>query len=97
MSISSAVTINLGSSSSNNNVTYPADLSSAWMLADVRNVQEDSNVELDFYPAFTAFEFTIKCQTSNLIYLNSFSLSFASTAINGSYMATLNTGGSIYL
>ena len=93
MSIPSAVTIDLSSSSSNNNVSYPADLSNAWMLADVRNVQEDANVGLDFYPAFTAFEFTIKCQTSNPIYLNSFSLSSASTAINGSYTATLNTGG----
>ena len=41
-------------------VTLPADMSNAWMLACVEGVKSGSeNVQLDFYPAFTAFEVTL--------------------------------------
>ncbi len=42
-------------------VTLPADMSNAWMFACVKGVKSGSkNVQLDFYPAFTAFELTFE-------------------------------------
>ena len=98
MSIPSTVSIDLeelysNQSASSSSNTFAADLTNAWMLADVQNVELDSDVELDFYPAFTAFEFTIKCDQNTQLYITEFSLSSASTAINGSYTATLAPGG----
>jgi hypothetical protein len=40
-------------------VTLPADMSNAWMFACVEGAQSGKNVQLDFYPAFTAFELTL--------------------------------------
>ena len=41
-------------------VTLPADMSNAWMFACVEGAQSGKNVELNFYPAFTAFELTFE-------------------------------------
>ena len=41
-------------------VTLPADMSNAWMFACVEGAQSGKNVQLDFYPAFTAFELTFE-------------------------------------
>lgn len=46
--------------------TLPADMTQAVMLGAAEN-QTSSNVELEFYPAFTAFEFTLNSLTSDLI------------------------------
>ena len=46
--------------------TLPADMSQAVMLSAAEN-QTAKNVDLQFYPAFTAFEFTLNSQTSDLI------------------------------
>lgn len=41
-------------------VTLPADMSNAWMFACKEGAQSGKNVQLDFYPAFTAFELTFE-------------------------------------
>ena len=42
-------------------VTLPADMSNAWMFACVEGAKPGKDgVELDFYPAFTAFELTFE-------------------------------------
>lgn len=46
--------------------TLPADMTQAVMLGAAEN-QTSSNVELEFYPAFTAFEFTLNSLTSDII------------------------------
>lgn len=82
------------------NVKYLPNMSNAWMLADVQGVEEGANVELQFYPAFTAFEFNILCSdasSSDRVYIRSFTLSSASLDIWGSYSAALAVdGGSVF-
>lgn len=46
--------------------TLPADMTQAVMLGAAEN-QTSSNVELEFYPAFTAFEFTLNSLWTDLI------------------------------
>ena len=78
------------------NVKYLPNMSNAWMLADVQGVREGADVELQFYPAFTAFEFNILCSdasSSDPVYIRSFTLSSASLDICGSYGATLAVDG----
>lgn len=41
-------------------VTLPADMSNAWLFAAVEGAEAGKNVQLDFYPAFTAFELTFE-------------------------------------
>lgn len=40
-------------------VTLPADMSNAWMFACKEDAPSGEKVQLDFYPAFTAFELTL--------------------------------------
>ena len=78
------------------NVKYLPDMSKAWMLADRVGVSEGADVVLQFYPAFTAFEFNILCSdasSSDPVYIRSFTLSSASLDICGSYGATLAVDG----
>ena len=82
------------------NVTYLPNMSNAWMLADRVGVSKGADVELQFYPAFTAFEFNILCQDASAndrVYIRSFTLSSASLDIWGSYSAALAVdGGSVF-
>ena len=78
------------------NVKYLPNMSNAWMLADRVGVSEGADVVLQFYPAFTAFEFNILCSdasSSDPVYIRSFTLSSASLDICGSYGATLAVDG----
>ena len=72
----------------------PSDniLASAPMVAAVEGVAPNSSVTLEFYPAFTAFEITLKSADQGIT-LNSFTLTSTSTALSGSYIATIATGG----
>ena len=72
----------------------PSDnvLASAPMVAAVNGVEPNSSVTLEFYPAFTAFEITLKSADQGIT-LNSFTLTSTSTALSGSYIATIATGG----
>ena len=73
----------------------PSDgLTNAPMVAAVENVTPNSAVTLEFYPAFTAFEITLKSADEGSITLNSFALTSTSTALSGSYTATIAAGGS---
>ncbi len=74
--------------------SFAPDLSSAWMLADAAGVAENaSNFSLDFYPAFTAFEFTLKSQDNDTFKITGFTLSSASTDVAGSFDAGFAAGG----
>lgn len=75
------------------NVTFTPDMSYAWMLADAPGVSEGGNVDMQFYPAFTAFEFTIQCQEAEMISIQSFQLSSASKDIWGPFSANLAANG----
>lgn len=46
--------------------TLPSDMTQAVMLALAEN-QTEKSVEMEFYPAFTAFEFTLNSATSDII------------------------------
>lgn len=41
-------------------VTLPADMSNAWLFAAVEGAKEGDKINLDFYPAFTAFELSFE-------------------------------------
>ena len=77
---------------------FTPDMSSAWMVADTPNVTEGtSSFSLDFYPAFTAFQFNIASQFDATLKVKSFTLSSTDTDIAGTFKATLDTGGaSVY-
>lgn len=71
----------------------PSDgLASAPMVAATEGVSPGSSVSLEFYPAFTAFEITLKSADQGIT-LNSFALTSTSTALSGSYTAVIATGG----
>jgi hypothetical protein len=59
-----------------NNTLFAPDMTSAWMLADKADVPANtSNFDLLFYPAFTAFEFTLASQFPATLKVKSFELS----------------------
>ena len=69
--------------------TFAPDLSNAWMLADKSGVAEGaSDLNLDFYPAFTAFEFTLKSQDAITLTVKSFTITSTSTDLAGTFDAT---------
>ena len=75
-------------------VTLPADMSNAWMFACVKGVKSGSeNVQLDFYPAFTAFELTFEGDKE---YNDSITVSqvdlISGSPLAGSVEATLKPG-----
>lgn len=75
-------------------VSFAPDMANAWMLADITDVPEgNSDLSIEFYPAFTAFEFTVASQFDATIKVKSFTLSSADTDIAGSFGATLAAGG----
>ena len=47
------------SSRTNNVAIFRADMSDAFMVAGLQSTPSESGINLDFYPAFTAFEFTV--------------------------------------
>ncbi len=84
-------TVNLSIASSQ---TSTDGLTSAPMVAAVDAATPGEPVTLEFYPAFTAFEITIKSKTADQeITLNSFALTSTSTALSGSYTAAIAAGG----
>lgn len=78
--------------------SFAPDLSSAWMLADAADIPEStSDFDLDFYPAFTAFEFTLKSQDDVTFTVTGFTLSSTTTDLAGSFDASIAAdGGSTY-
>lgn len=76
---------------------FAPDLSNAWMLADKSGVTESSSsdLEMDFYPAFTAFEFTLKSQQATPITVKSFTLSSSDTDIAGTFDVTAFADGGL--
>ena len=74
-------------------VTFAPDLSNAWMLACETGVSEGGTLGMDFYPAFTAFQFTLASQYDATITVNSFELSSEDTDIAGIFAATIAAGG----
>ena len=73
---------------------FAPDMSSAWMLADTPGVTEGaSNFTMDFYPAFTAFQFSLASQFATTITVKSFTLTSADTDIAGTFGATLAAAG----
>ena len=75
-------------------VTYAPDMSQAWMLAEQSGVTGNADFDLLFYPAFTAFEFTLQSQFEKELTVKSFTLSSATTALAGDFDATVLSGGS---
>ena len=76
----------------------PSDnvLASAPMVAAVNGVEPESSVTLEFYPAFTAFEVTLKSKDQEIT-LKKVTLISTSTALSGSYSATIApNGGTVY-
>ena len=78
----------------NHVTTFPVDMSNAWLVAAVEGASEGQNVEIPFYPAFTAFEFTLegdKEYTGNIT-LQKLEL-ISDTQLAGSVVATLAPNG----
>ena len=67
-------------------------LKNAPMVAAVNSVQPESEVPLEFYPAFTAFEITLASEDVDIA-LKSVALTSTSTALSGGYTATIAPGG----
>ena len=67
-------------------------LKNAPMVADVTGVSPNSEVTLEFYPAFTAFEITLTSEDKEIT-LNSFALTSTSTSLSGDYTAAVAAGG----
>lgn len=84
-----------GEATTTNHVkTFPADMSNAWLVAAVEGAKEGATVEIPFYPAFTAFEFTFEGDkefTGNIT-LQKLEL-LAETQLAGSVVATLAPEG----
>ena len=71
----------------------PSDgLTKAPMVAAVEGVAPNKAVTLEFYPAFTAFEITLASEDVDIA-LKSVALTSTSTALSGSYTATIAPGG----
>ena len=74
--------------------SFAPDLSSAWMLADKSGVAEGaSDLDLDFYPAFTAFEFTLKSQDDITLTVKSFTITSTSSNLAGTFDVTAFADG----
>lgn len=74
--------------------SFAPDLSSAWMLADKSGVAEGaSDFTLDFYPAFTAFEFTLKSQDAITLTVKSFTITSTSSNLAGTFDVTAFADG----
>jgi len=91
LDIPSAQTVSKTSESGAVHITYAPSMSKSWLLAKKAGVNEGQSEELTllFYPAFTAFEITIKGLESTNLLVKSFTLSSASTAISGTFDATI--------
>ena len=74
-------TVNLSIASTQ---TATDGLTSAPMVAAVNNATPGDPVTLEFYPAFTAFEITLKSKDQNIT-LNTFALTSASKALSGTF------------
>lgn len=74
-------------------VTLPADMSNAWMFACKEDAPSGENVELNFYPAFTAFELTLTADSDydGDITVKKVEL-ISATGLAGDVVATLVTG-----
>ena len=81
---------NDGSTTADGVTTLGPDMSNAFMLAKVNYTTDDELVELPFYPAFTAFEFTLVGGASE-VPLKSIVLS-ADSPLSGDVNATLDAG-----
>ncbi|MBR5402728.1 MAG: fimbrillin family protein [Bacteroidales bacterium] len=55
------------SNRANNVSIFRADMSDAFMVAGLQSPQEENGINLDFYPAFTAFEFTVGANDNTTI------------------------------
>lgn len=55
------------SSKANNVSIFRADMSDAFMVAGLQSPQKEDGINLDFYPAFTAFEFTVGANDNTTI------------------------------
>ena len=74
--------------------SFAPDMTSAWMLAAKAGVAENTSAfTLDFYPAFTAFEFTLKSQEDLSLSVKSFTLSSSSTDLAGTFDVTALADG----
>lgn len=72
--------------------TLTSDMTQAVMLAKAVN-QTEEKVEMEFYPAFTAFEFTLNSLTSDIILKELVLKNAAGNNIAGSVAATIVAGG----
>ena len=72
--------------------TLSADMTQAVMLAKAEN-QTAESVVMEFYPAFTAFEFTLNSLTSDLELATLELKDAAGKPIAGDVVATISTGG----
>ena len=70
-------------------------LTSAPMVAAVDNATPGDPVTLDFYPAFTAFEITLKSLNQDIT-LNTFALTSASKSLSGTFTAVIAANGSTF-
>ena len=76
--------------------TLPADMTQAVMLGAAEN-QSSTNVELEFYPAFTAFEFTLNSLTSELILKELVLTTAEGKSLAGSVaVSAIKTGGTTF-
>ncbi len=74
--------------------TFAPDLSNAWMLADKSGVAEGaSDFTLDFYPAFTAFEFTLMSKDAITLTVKSFTITSTDTDLAGTFDVTAFADG----
>ena len=76
--------------------TLPTDMTQAVMLCAAEN-QTSSNVELEFYPAFTAFEFTLNSLTSDIILKELVLTTAEGKSLAGSVaVSAIKTGGATF-
>lgn len=72
---------------------FTPDLGNAWMLADKSGVAETTNFTLDFYPAFTALEFTLKSKDAIALTVKSFTITSTDTDLAGTFDVTAFADG----
>ena len=89
------------SKKANNSLIFNPDMTNAFMVAGLQDVPTDSGINLDFYPAYTCFDFTVGANdnttiTSFVMETNSYEIETASIMpLAGVAKATFDAAGNM--
>ena len=84
-----------GTSSDNTKIEFKPEMQEAYMLAKatVSQPTDGKKVELPFYPAFTALEFTLMSKYEKELEIRSFTLTSKQIGLTGTFEATIDAAG----